>query len=84
MELTEGDRLLNAGKVLFSDDIIQDVQLVIFATTERLTKYTTPVHFQKGLIRRILSIGQRDQFVETLRLPGFYIIRKILKALELD
>lgn len=28
--------MLNAGKVLFSDDIIQDVQLAIFATTERL------------------------------------------------
>ena len=37
LELTKGDKLLNAGKALFSDDIIQDVQLAIFATTERLT-----------------------------------------------
>ena len=37
LELTSGDKLLNAGKALFSDDIIQDVQMAIFATTERLT-----------------------------------------------
>ena len=37
LELTEGDKLLNAGKVLFSDDLIQDVQMAIFATDERLT-----------------------------------------------
>ena len=37
LELTKGDHLLNAGKVLFSDGILQDVQMAIFATTERLT-----------------------------------------------
>ncbi len=37
LELTSGNDLLNAGKALFSDDIIQDVQLAIFATDERLT-----------------------------------------------
>ncbi len=37
LELTEGTKLLNAGKVLFSDDLIQDVQMAIFATSERLT-----------------------------------------------
>ena len=37
LELTEGDMLLNAGKVLFGDDILQDVQMAIFATNERLT-----------------------------------------------
>lgn len=37
LELTTGNKLLNAGKALFSDDIIQDVQMAIFATTERLT-----------------------------------------------
>lgn len=37
LELTEGDKLLNAGKALFSDDLIQDVQMAIFATSERLT-----------------------------------------------
>lgn len=31
------DKLLNAGKALFSDDLIQDLQMAIFATTERLT-----------------------------------------------
>ena len=37
LELTQDDNLLNAGKVLFSDDITQDIQLAIFATTERTT-----------------------------------------------
>lgn len=37
LELTHGEKLLNAGKALFSDDIIQDVQMAIFATEERLT-----------------------------------------------
>ena len=37
LELTDGERLLNAGKVLFSDDITQDLQMAIFATSERLT-----------------------------------------------
>ncbi len=37
LELTDGDKLLNAGKALFSDDLIQDVQMAIFATRERLT-----------------------------------------------
>lgn len=37
LELTEGDILLNAGKALFSDDIVQDVQMAIFATSERMT-----------------------------------------------
>ncbi len=35
--MTEGDKLLNAGKALFSDDLIQDVQMAIFATSKRLT-----------------------------------------------
>ncbi len=37
LELTEGDKLTNAGKVLFSDDLIQDIQMAIFATEERVT-----------------------------------------------
>lgn len=37
LELVDGDFLLNAGKALFSDDIVQDVQMAIFATNERLT-----------------------------------------------
>lgn len=35
--LSEGDHLTNAGKVLFADDIVQDVQMAIFATNERVT-----------------------------------------------
>ena len=37
LELTDGNNLLNAGKALFSDDLIQDIQMAIFATNERLT-----------------------------------------------
>lgn len=37
MGLAEGSHLTNAGKVLFADDILQDVQMAIFATDERAT-----------------------------------------------
>ena len=37
LELTDGNRLLNAGKVLFCDDLNQDIQMAIFATKERTT-----------------------------------------------
>lgn len=37
LELSEGDMLTNAGKVLFADDLLQDIQMAIFATSERLT-----------------------------------------------
>lgn len=34
LELSEGNNLINAGKVLFADDLIQDIQMAIFATNE--------------------------------------------------
>lgn len=37
LELSRGNHLTNAGKVLFADDLIQDIQMAIFATNERLT-----------------------------------------------
>lgn len=37
LELSRGNYLTNAGKVLFADDLIQDIQMAIFATSERLT-----------------------------------------------
>lgn len=37
LELSEGDMLTNAGKALFADDMLQDIQMAIFATNERLT-----------------------------------------------
>ncbi|MCM1411477.1 MAG: putative DNA binding domain-containing protein [Lachnospiraceae bacterium] len=37
LELSEGNALTNAGKTLFADDLLQDIQMAIFATTERLT-----------------------------------------------
>jgi ATP-dependent DNA helicase RecG len=37
LELSEGECLINAGKALFADDLLQDIQMAIFATTERTT-----------------------------------------------
>lgn len=37
LELSEGGMLTNAGKALFADDMLQDIQMAIFATNERLT-----------------------------------------------
>lgn len=37
LELSEGNELTNAGKALFADDLLQDIQMAIFATNERLT-----------------------------------------------
>lgn len=37
LELSEGNMLTNAGKALFADDMLQDIQMAIFATNERLT-----------------------------------------------
>ena len=37
LELSEGNSLTNAGKALFADDLLQDIQMAIFATNERLT-----------------------------------------------
>lgn len=37
LELSYGKKLINAGKVLFADDLLQDIQMAIFATNERLT-----------------------------------------------
>jgi ATP-dependent DNA helicase RecG len=37
LELSEGEHLINAGKALFADDLLQDIQMAIFATTERTT-----------------------------------------------
>jgi ATP-dependent DNA helicase RecG len=37
LELSEGEQLINAGKALFADDLLQDIQMAIFATTERTT-----------------------------------------------
>lgn len=37
LELSAGDLLTNAGKALFADDLLQDIQMAIFATSERLT-----------------------------------------------
>ncbi len=56
LELTEGDRLLNAGKVLFSDDVLQDVQMAIFATNERLTFNDIQRHH--GPVLKLVDIAE--------------------------
>lgn len=56
MELTEGDVLLNVGKVLFSDDIVQDVQMAIFATNERLTFNDIQRHH--GPVLKLVDIAE--------------------------
>ena len=56
LELTEGERLLNAGKALFGDDIIQDVQMAIFATDERLTFNDIQRHH--GPVLKLVDIAE--------------------------
>lgn len=56
LELTEGHALLNAGKVLFSDDIVQDVQMAIFATNERLTFNDIQRHH--GPVLKLVDIAE--------------------------
>ena len=56
LELTEGKKLLNAGKVLFSDDLIQDVQMAIFATNERLTFNDIQRHH--GPVLKLVDIAE--------------------------
>ena len=56
LELTEGNRLLNAGKVLFSDDMLQDVQMAIFATEERLTFNDIQRHH--GPVLKLVDIAE--------------------------
>lgn len=48
--------MLNAGKVLFSDDMIQDVQLAIFATRERLTFNDIQRHH--GSVLKLVDIAE--------------------------
>lgn len=56
LELTDGNQLLNAGKALFSDDIIQDVQMAIFATNERLTFNDIQRHH--GPVLKLVDIAE--------------------------
>lgn len=56
LELTEGDSLLNAGKPLFSDDIVQDLQMAIFATNERLTFNDIQRHH--GPVLKLVDIAE--------------------------
>lgn len=56
LELTDGDKLLNSGKALFSDDLIQDVQMAIFATSERLTFNDIQRHH--GPVLKLVDIAE--------------------------
>lgn len=55
--LSEGDRLTNAGKVLFADDIVQDVQMAIFATNERVT--FNDIQRVHGPIIRLVDVAEK-------------------------
>ncbi len=56
LELTEANRLLNAGKVLFCDDIAQDIQFAIFATNERTTFNDIQRHH--GPVTRLVDLAE--------------------------
>lgn len=56
LELTDGNMLLNAGKALFSDDLIQDVQMAIFATNERLNFNDIQRHH--GPVLKLVDIAE--------------------------
>lgn len=56
LELTKGEALLNAGKALFSDDIVQDIQMAIFATEERLT--FNDIQRYHGPVLRLVDIAE--------------------------
>jgi ATP-dependent DNA helicase RecG len=56
LELTSGSRLLNAGKVLFGDDVIQDIQMAIFAGTERLT--FLDIQREHGPVIRLVDLAE--------------------------
>ena len=56
LELIEDNKLLNAGKVLFSDDVLQDVQMAIFATNERLT--FNDIQRYHGSVLKLVDIAE--------------------------
>lgn len=56
LELSEGNHLINAGKALFADDLIQDIQMAIFATNERLT--FNDIQRQHGPVLKLIDIAE--------------------------
>lgn len=56
LELTQNEYLLNAVKVLFSDDITQDIQLAIFATTEKTTFNDIQRHH--GSVTKLVDLAE--------------------------
>lgn len=55
-EMTEGKRLINAGKALFADDLLQDIQMAIFATDERVT--FTDIQRHHGPVLKLVDIAE--------------------------
>jgi ATP-dependent DNA helicase RecG len=56
LELSEGENLINAGKALFADDLIQDIQMAIFATEDRLTFNDIQRHH--GSVLKLVEIAE--------------------------
>jgi ATP-dependent DNA helicase RecG len=54
--LSEGENLINAGKALFADDLIQDIQMAIFATEDRLTFNDIQRHH--GPVLKLVEIAE--------------------------
>ncbi len=56
LELSECNNLINAGKALFADDLLQDIQMAIFATNERLT--FNDIQRQHGPVLKLVDIAE--------------------------
>ena len=68
LELSEGNNLINAGKVLFADDLIQDIQMAIFATNERLTFNDIQRHH--GPVLKLVDIA--ENYIKSNIHPGSF------------
>lgn len=57
LELTEGERLLNAGKALFTDEVTQDIHMAIFAGKERLT--FLDIQQEHGPVLKLIELAEQ-------------------------
>lgn len=66
LELSRGNHLTNAGKVLFADDLIQDIQMAIFATNERLTFNDIQRHH--GPVLKLVDVA--ENYINQISIGG--------------
>ncbi len=55
--LTDGDKLLNAGMVLFCESMYSELQMAIFAGTERLT--FLDIQRQRGTVFELVALAEK-------------------------